>query len=485
MGALHNLIEKHVLTLDNCLDFDRITGKRLVDWFTPLVNSFTEDGAIPYLLNTKDRYRASPLSSLIVWLNMANLLPKEATDILFNKLIHLRDNCEFRDLDKGVTQKNYGDEMGWSLCEGVSVWSTSMALMAILGSNYGIDQTKVNKIKKSILWLVRQQNSTKKGWAYQSYRNCQVNVPMTALALYALSLAYAQRRHFNFRGDETNLLLSAISQGFEYLNDNCKANNKKGHCYWEFNGKFSCFATTWSLMAIRKISQLDTPISDTAKENFYDIKVKCFDCILSNMPKNYVCWESELFVYEAGAKYNKQKNYYSFTPTLLLLLMDLGLSPYHPKVINQIRWLIHNPSQWKITQYDQENICSFTYAMCVATIVKWLQCVSYVNSDLINEKSNKVYDLIVGMPPMREQPVILLKKSRLWHLGVVAVIICIAWVGGPYVFEKIKQAIMCISKLRDGIMIDLITTAICSAIVYVITRIFSFLRNIYGKKYDK
>lgn len=487
VGFLQNSIEKHILTFDKYLCFKRFTKKTLSEWFLPLIESITEEGAVPYLLDTKKRYRASPLSSLIIWLNKANLLPKEAVDVLHDKLIYLRDNCETNDSDKGTTNKEADDNVGWSLCEGVSVWSTSMAIIALLDCEDEIDNTKVNGIKETILWLTKQQDATKKGWGYQSYRNCQINSVMTSLAVYALSLAYDKVSVFNFDKDEIKSLLTAISRGYEYLSENLK--RKRKYCYWEFDGKPNCFATTWSLIAIRKVSQLDIQINKEAKELFNNTKIKSFDFILSTMPRTVSYWKSEQFVYEAGAKYNKQKNYYSFTPTLLLLLIDLGLSPYHSKVINQINWLIDNQSQWKIAQYDQEKICTFTYAMCIATITKWVQHVGNINAVLLTQKAKateKIYSLIVGMPFFKDQPIILLKKSRLWYLFIIVIISAISIIYGSFIFTKIKQFIMYILHFKDDITVNVIASFIYFIICSVMAIFFNFSKKILGGKiHDK
>ena len=112
--------------------------------------------------------------------------------------------------------------------------------------------------------------------------------------------------------------------------------------------------------------------------------------VLSIMPAIIQEWDSEQIVCEDGAKYSKQKNYYSFSATLLPQLFALGLSPYETRVINQIAWLIKNPDKWKITNYDRTSICTFTYAMVLATLIAWVKRVGSLMAPILLNSQGKV-----------------------------------------------------------------------------------------------
>ncbi len=345
-------------------------NKSLVNWMTPLINSFTDDGAIPYLLNTKKRYRASPLASTIIWLDKAGLLSPQALEIMQNKLLFLRDECQENDPIRNY-EKYDEDKDGWSLAEGVSIWSTSLSLIALFdNTDSGIKQFA--KFKGSILWLANQQDINNNGWAYQSSKNCDVNEITSALAMQALAKVYRKIEQLNFDRDEKKILLRTLTTGFQYLKDACI--KSKRNTYWHYNGVYSLTATTWILVALSElchIPDMDNEVVEFYKEN----KQKCFRYILSKMPNKEQKWTDEQIVSEAGAKYGKQKNYYSFTPALLSHLLDLGLSPYEPKITKQIKWLIENPTSWKISKYDKGEICTFNYAMVITTIVTWIRSV--------------------------------------------------------------------------------------------------------------
>ncbi len=88
-------IVKHLAFCDNYLDFKSFTNKTLNEWFEPLLDSFSDDGSLSYLIDEKGRYRASPLASTIEWLNEADLLPLNSLAVLQNRLLCFayRNSC--------------------------------------------------------------------------------------------------------------------------------------------------------------------------------------------------------------------------------------------------------------------------------------------------------------------------------------------------------------------------------------------------------
>ncbi|SHL32028.1 hypothetical protein SAMN02745136_04643 [Anaerocolumna jejuensis DSM 15929] len=249
MNTLKNLWSEHIALLDKQIDLYAFTNRDLKDWFQPLINSITDDGAVPYLLEINKRFRASPLSSTISWLDDAGLLPVSVLDKMQDMLISLRDGNIPTDKDPGNDHKMEEDKDGWSLGEGVSVWSTSFAIIALLDS-HGNGAKKATRFKSSVLWLAKQCDINSKGWAYQLSTNCSVNPIMTALALRALALSLTKphKANFKFTLDEERQICSSIMNGLDYLKDNCHQSHSK--TYWCFNDIPHCAATTWVLLAL-------------------------------------------------------------------------------------------------------------------------------------------------------------------------------------------------------------------------------------------
>lgn len=414
--------KKYIEDIDKHIELTKSTNKSLIDWMNPIIYSLTDDGAVPYLLNTNERFRASPLSSTIIWLENAGLLSSDVLRTMQNKLLFLKDECQEND-PKGNYDKYEDDKDGWSLAEGVSIWSTSLAIIALFDSdNYGLKLFP--GFKASIIWLANQQDVNKKGWAYQAFDNCDVNEITSALAMQALAKVYNNIELLDFDKNEKKLILRTLTNGFQYIKDVCI--KSKTYTYWCFNGEYSFTATTWILVALAElitVSDIDNEIVDFYRKN----KKRCFRYILSKMPQKEQKWADEQIVSEAGAKYSKQKSYYSFTPALIPQLLKLNISPYEPKIIKQIRWLLNNPDSWKISEYDKGRICTFTYAMIVAALVTWIRAVGLCLSSqlLYNPRSifQKTRYKVLGFSDSNRSNQILMINTKIILFFLILLII--------------------------------------------------------------
>lgn len=471
MNHLKDVWLAHINTIDYYANFSALTQKSIASWFEPLIDSITEEGAVPYLLETDLRYRASPLSSTITWLTSENLIPIQVLDKMQDELLYLRDANVENDPHISNNKKLEEDSDGWSMGEGVSVWSTSMAIIALLDP-FGNGKKKANKFKSSILWLAKQHDSIACGWAYQLSENCTENVIMTSLALRALALAIepCNKCEFGYTADEIHQIRSAIKNGFDYIKSECKREKKK--TYWCFNGKPNCAATTWALLALRQISKTEEKIADEC-ENFYkSVLENSLSFVLSQMPKTAVKWTDEQIVCEAGAKYSRQKNYYSYSATLLPQLFELGISPFHEKVINQIDWLINSPDEdkWKIIGYDKTTVCSFTYAMVLSTLLCWARHVGQDLSLVLLQKKTKkncISKILFGFPAANNMDCQLILKNRFWVYGGILIVLILILIFAPLINKNITglaNYIRCwwseTASDRHAVMINVISNPI-------------------------
>ena len=479
MDKVQEIIRQHITVIDNQLAFKDFSGKSLSQWLDPLLSSVTDDGAVAYLIGSKKRYRASPLASTLEWLGDSNLLPREAIEIFEDKLIFLRDFGIPDDADAGCTSKFPEDISGWSLGEGVSVWSTSAAIISLF-DNYSVWEKHANQIKESVLWLSAQRSISSHGWAYQNHMNCNVNAVMTSLALRAIAKALQNKDKLNLSSEEEKILRTAIIGGFQFLKDTVSVNNKKNISYWTFNNQEHCTATTWALLALYEINKLGE--NDEINKFYHTHLQRGLRFILSKIPSKPIRWADEKMVEEGGAKYNKQKNYYSFCVTLLPQLFRLGLSPLHPKVIAQINWLINNPNEWKIKGYDQSQMCSFTYAMVIATIAQWATCVGRVNSMLLAKQRPYVYDKVshclYGVENDFKSPVRIILVKRLYLLGGIIVLALVLLFGRTHINNIVvslaTHILTFIGKSVDDIVINVLSSAIyamLAGIGYIILKI--------------
>lgn len=470
-------ILKYVETVDDFLCFNSFSKKKLTDWISPLVNTITDSGAIPYLLNSekKERFRASPLASVIIGLDSANLLPDSAINSMQDKLLHLRDFQEEEEPEPIVIKKKEEDMAGWSYSEGVSVWSTSMALLALM-DHRGIGRTKAPKFKQSVLWLARQKKDGKNGWGYQLSENCVENIPMTALAVRAIAVCYQSKDVFDFTRNEESTILSAITSGYQFIKDNLKS--KRNNIWWEFREEKSCVATVWALCALKELSNIGK-IGDS-KEFYSKNRPKGISFVTSCIPDATVLWESEPFVCEGGAKYRKQKNYYSFSSTLLLDLFEIGLSPYHPKVVKQIHWLLENPNAWQIQGYDRTTICTFTYAMVIGVVAKWRCLVGAFSSGKLLEKSvyrDQICSAIYGLPVYHNSEFQMVRKHYIIRFWIISILIVLMLCFVRRIISIISLAITALLTMMGQQWSAILINVISSAIYCIIAAMILFFRN--------
>lgn len=493
VNQLKDLWLAHIDTIDSYANFGALTRRSLATWFEPLIDSITEEGAVPYLLETNLRYRASPLSSTITWLTSENLIPLQVLDKMQDELLYLRDANVENDPHISNNKKLDEDLDGWSMGEGVSVWSTSMAIIALLDP-LGNGKKKAGKFKSSILWLAKQHDSIARGWAYQLSENCTENVIMTSLALRALALALEpyNKCEFGYTPDELRQICSAIKNGFDYLKDECKKEKKK--TYWCFNGKPNCAATTWALLALLQISKTEEKIVDECKIFYKSVLESSLSFVLSQMPKTAVKWADEQIVCEAGAKYSRQKNYYSYSATLLPQLFELGVSPFHTKVIKQIDWLINSldEDKWKIVGYDKTTVCSFTYAMVLSTLLCWVRHVGQDFSSVLlqnNTKKNNISKILFGFPASNNMGCQLTLKNRFWIYGGILVVLILIMIFAPLINKNVLSLANTIQSLwsktstdRHAIMINVISNPISYVIGALFFAAASAIRKFLFKK---
>lgn len=452
--------------LEGQLNFKSVTGRSLIEWFKPLLDSFTDDGAIAYLLNVNKRFRASPLSSTLEWLANADLLTLDGIDVLQKKLIFLRDNNQNDDADIGKLTKFKGDELGWSLSEGVSVWSTSTALIAIF-DKYNNWKQYISVIKESTIWLIKQRK-TNGAWSYQLDCNCTENIIMTSLAVRAICKLAINHSFFSLSQEEIALISEALHNGFTFISKKVSTNKK--YSYWNFPEQKNCVATTWAMLALKELMKVEgfNLKQEEIEVFYYHHLERSMSFVLSEIPKKPERWDNEQLVLEGGAKYNKQKNYQSLSATLIPQLFELGVSPYHPKIVNQIKWLIDNPTEWKIETYDRGNICAFSYAMILSTITIWINKVGSVNAKtLIAQpvlKREIIQKSVFGQLSEKSNPYQMVLKSRIKLFFIAIIIYFFIIIFGSMIWNLSLYIVKYIISIFIANVNDIVVNLVASAI---------------------
>ena len=118
-----------------------------------LRDSFDPDRGIPQnLLDSSDSYYTSCTSTALLALHHIKALTPLLTNQFHETLFHLRDHTQ----NPVTKSKNPEDALAWDISESASVWATSLALWALLKTEY--QGERIEEVKNALLWLIEQQN---------------------------------------------------------------------------------------------------------------------------------------------------------------------------------------------------------------------------------------------------------------------------------------------------------------------------------------
>lgn len=356
MGDISDRLKNALKNADNFLCLSDVFGFSLYQLGEELVDAFEDDGYIPYVIGERDRYRSSALSTCLLYLWKAGLIPPDITEIIRARLFDIRDKMPPNDT-RQPRIKNKDDFAAWCVSEGASVWSTSMAIIALIESRTEPNLTQDEMLAVSTLWLVRQQCKKTGGWSFQKNQNSVPTIPMTALAIRALSNATTLPSVTAKMRSQIN---ASLTSGYNYLRNNMIY--KGTEAYWNFDDQPSLTATVWALQAF----ECDH------RGNNHDLPIKVIlNTALAMIPTSNAEWKSECFVKEPVTKYSHQKNFFTFMPSLISPLLAYGISPLEPKIVSVVKQLMNTgQDHWRIKEYHLSP-CTFTHAMALNTLVNW------------------------------------------------------------------------------------------------------------------
>lgn len=376
-----------------------LTIKGLVE---KLVNSIADDGSVAYEVDTQKRYRTSTLATVLECMDDIDLLPKEDLLIMQRKLLSLKEHFEPIEESDDIITKNDEDMPAWGIDEAPSVWTTSKALVALFKTKFIPNSKEEEKsITESVLWLANQAYSNG-GWGYQKAEDilsCRDSVPMTALAMKALSLALLDP--YICPGIDSNKVINALEAGLDYLRKKKKEKEKeKEICYWSYEDAPNLSASIWALEAWSLACKVIN--KKRYYEKIYDkIKPKVLKYVIENMPEKEddEKWTECFFRagIEDGLKYKsaplkKEKAFYSFTPYLISYYIKEDVEYVSdPKVLSVIKWVLaHRGDSWLIQHnYNSKNACTISVAMAINVIVNWFKTKANI---LIEQETESLFE---------------------------------------------------------------------------------------------
>lgn len=365
-----------------------------------LVDSIAEDGSVAYEVDTKRRYRTSTLATVVECMDDIGLLPEEDLLIMQRKLLSLKDYFNPIDESDDIITKDENDLPAWGIDEAPSVWTTSKALTALFTTKFIPSAEEEKKsIAESVEWLAVQAYNNG-GWGYQKYPNnlsCADNVPMTALAMKALSLALLDDQIKSYIN--AGLIIDALEAGLEYLKRKKVEPKETKDCFWTYEDSPNLSASIWALEAWHLSCRV------VNKKKYYSrvyskIKPKILEYVIEHLPEKEddEKWTECFFraKKEAGLKYksaplNKEKAFYSFTPYLISYYIKEDIQyTSNPKVLSVIKWVLaHRGDSWLIEHnYNSKNACTISVAMAINVIVNWFKAMA---NNLIEQETEKLF----------------------------------------------------------------------------------------------
>ena len=372
-----------------------LTIKGLVE---KLVNSIADDGSVAYEVDTQKRYRTSTLATVLECMNDIDLLPKEDLLIMQRKLFSLKEHFEPIEESDDIITKKEEDIPAWGIDEAPSVWTTSKALTALFKTEFKPDSKEDEKsIIESVMWLANQAYSNG-GWGYQRAEDvlsCHDSVPMTALAMKALSLALLDP--YISPNIDSNKVINALEAGLDYLR---KKKKEKDVCYWSYEDVPNLSASIWALEAWNLACKVINK-KGYYKKIYFQIKPKVLKYVIEEMPEKEddEKWTECFFraKKEEGLKYKpaplkKEKAFYSFTPYLISYYIKEDVKYVSdPKVLSVIKWVLaHRGDSWLMQHnYNSKNACTISVAMAINVIVNWFKTKANI---LIEQETESLFE---------------------------------------------------------------------------------------------
>ena len=296
-------------------------------------------------------YYTSTTATTLLALHHVNALDSKLYQEFYDAMFWLRDHTA----NLVVKEKTPEDAVAWDVSESASVWATSLAIWAFLGTGY--NGPRVTEIKDAAIWLADQQRENG-GWGF----DCQTdsNVFFTGLTLHTLKLALSS---LHLTSSEQKRVERAISFGIQFVLKGCHREGRMAYWSLQINGKAKPDPTL-TLYAM-------WALYEESVHQYQDLIQAGIQFLKGALQRDLI-WELRPIAVEAHTKYGTQKVIVSFTPSFPILLLRMGCSPFDDICFGPIRWLEENkaPNGWSLPGYSERTL-SFATAYAIWTITNW------------------------------------------------------------------------------------------------------------------
>jgi len=500
----------YISTADSWININDALGPiRIRNLVSALIESINDEGGVSYVLTVDERYRSSTLATVLDALVDVKLLPLEAIYQMQDHLYDLKDHFSPRTANDDKIDKQQEDIPAWGIDETPSVWTTSMAVIALLNTGFVNRDTTTKEIiyglRETVYWLVNQAYPDG-GWGYQKYPQseaCLSSVPMTALAMKAIIVAQNDQRLFNEDAKNSrkfNKIVTALEKGKEFLIAK-QQETKDSLIYWGYLGNPGVGITTWVLETLKLLAESQIPCYSV--NDFQSLKPKVIGYIYQNLPNStnieqycqsemfFLAKESTALKYKPKLK--EEKAFYTFKPFIVSKLLDLGENPFNSQICLIVKWLLENREQhWQIQEYNSSSPCSISAAMAINVIVKWLKSISekslssIVNSFVsssppaINNEVNCIYNLPCATPdlsassskisqtsPNKLEEFVSRHKTISWSISVVVMYFLLDFIINLPILATLRQNMFSGAKYVEVIILGAIGSLLASFIQWI------------------
>lgn len=330
-------------------------NKDFKDVMGVLLDSFNESYGFPLILERKEAdYYPSVTSTILISLYHMKVIDENFKNRICDSIFSLRDYTP----NKIVKQKDPEDLPAWDVSESANCWTTSLVIEAFLETGYSGE--KINEIKDATVWLTDQQRDDN-GFGFDI--TCISRVFITARVLYALHLG---KKLFSSRTSERRKIQTTIKNGISFIEEEMKPKGSN-IVYWSAargQDEPDPTSTVMALWILSKLDKLDE-----------DVKKRALNYLRREL-RNSEIWDLKTIAEEVSTKYGSHKIIVSFTPSIPLVLLDVGVDAMDELCMKPVLWLKNNfDNGWKLPLY-LEGIPSFTYALGLWTIMKWHRLVA-------------------------------------------------------------------------------------------------------------
>lgn len=254
-----------------------------------------------------------------------------------------------------VKEKSPEDAVAWDVSESASVWATSLAIWALLGTRYV--GPRCLEIAHAAMWLIEQQRFDG-GWGFD--RECESRIYFTGLALKALQQAAL---FLPLSSEQVSRVHRVRQFGVRFILERCSKAGTVAYWTTKVDGEEQLDPTS-TLYAVWVLFE------ENRKQ--YDELIKGAVQFLRNTLRGRETWEFRQFVSEASTRYGTQKIIVSFTPSFVIPLLRMNIHPLDDLCLKPITWLRTNIMQagWILPGYSSHAL-SFTTAYALWSVTQW------------------------------------------------------------------------------------------------------------------